>query len=124
MPPQTGNPAGRVVGESDLGRCGHRAAGPQILTEFVLAFHADQANQDKGATGGCDAPTRRSAVPCAEYTTPPVSTVSLAPEQAGAAAVDALVSLVENPPHTPPLVVIETRLEVRTSSTRRSRRHT
>ncbi len=62
--------------------------------------------------------------PAYGYTTPPVSTVSLAPEQAGAAAVDALVSLVENPPHTPPPVVIETRLEVRTSSTRRSRRHT
>ncbi|WP_246585787.1 LacI family DNA-binding transcriptional regulator [Streptomyces yatensis] len=57
--------------------------------------------------------------PAYGHTAPPVSTVSLAPEQAGATAVDALVSLVENPPHTPPPVVIETRLEVRSSSMRR-----
>ncbi len=54
-------------------------------------------------------------------TVPPVSTVSLAPEEAGTAAVDALVSLVEDPPYTPPPVVLGTRLVVRSSSTRRSR---
>ncbi|MFC8831263.1 LacI family DNA-binding transcriptional regulator [Streptomyces sp. NPDC057137] len=60
--------------------------------------------------------------PAYATTTPPVSTVSLVPDAAMAAAVTALVGLIEGPGHTPPPVIVPARLLVRASSVRTASR--
>lgn len=54
--------------------------------------------------------------PAYAATTPPLSTVSLAPRHTASAAVAALVGLIEQPQRTPASVIVPARLEIRTSS--------
>ncbi|NUK77829.1 LacI family DNA-binding transcriptional regulator [Streptomyces lunaelactis] len=49
---------------------------------------------------------------------PPLSTVSLAPQDTVALAVSALVDLIERPQHRPEPVIVPARLQIRASSTR------